>query len=152
MDRQTTFQTSIQSSGRRLTHQRELVLGVLAESREHLDAETIHERVRGRSPRVSLATIYRTLTLLKGLGLVNEYKLGEEHGHFEAAPAAPHHHFTCLICHRVIEFSAPQIAEQTQDMLESQGIFLTDLRLQASGYCSDCQGQSLQKEHFAPLA
>ena len=152
MNHQTTFQTSIQSSGRRLTHQRELVLSVLSESHEHLDAETIHERVRRRSPRVSLATIYRTLTLLKGLGLVNEYKLGEEHGHFEATPEAPHYHFTCLSCHRVIEFSSPQIAEETQQTLESHGIILTDLRLQASGYCSDCREKHKDKEQNALMA
>ena len=139
MDRQTTFQTSIQSSGRRLTHQRELVLGVLAESHEHLDAESIHERVRLRSPRVSLATIYRTLSLLKGLGLVNEYSLGEEHGHFEAVAEQAHYHFTCLECRKVIEFQAPEINESVVPRLESQGIRVEQTHLIVHGTCQECQ-------------
>ena len=122
-----------------MTRQRLVVLRVLAESREHLDAEAIHERVKDSAPRISLATVYRTLALLKGLGLVNEFKLGEEHGHFEAALRSPHHHFTCLKCHRVIEFSAPHIAEETLRLLEKQGISVTELRLQVSGYCPACQ-------------
>lgn len=139
---QNTFQNSIQSNGRRLTRQRELVLQVLQTSHEHLDAEAIHDRVRKIEPRLSLATVYRTLGLLKELKLVDEYQLGEVHGHFEAAPFHPHYHFTCENCRRVIEFESPQIDAETRRLLEAEGIKISGINLQVSGLCPDCRDSS----------
>ncbi len=134
-----TLQTSIRSYGRRLTKQRALVLKVLTESHEHLDAETIHERVKDSQPHISLATVYRTLSLLKELKLVDEYQLGEEHGHFEAAPRQPHYHFTCEKCRRVIEFHSPKINTEVNRLLEAQDITITEINLQVSGICPACR-------------
>lgn len=135
----TAFKNSIQSSGRRLTRQRALVLEVLQQSCEHLDAEAIHDQVRIYDPRVSLATIYRTLNMLKELKLVDEYQLGEEHGHFEAAPYHPHYHFTCEKCHRVIEFDSPKINAEIKRLLEAQDLTITGINLQVSGICPECR-------------
>jgi Fe2+ or Zn2+ uptake regulation protein len=142
MDSLVTFQSAAKAKNLRMTHQRSLVLQVLSESQEHLDAESIHDRVRLHQPRVSLATVYRTLALFKELGLVNEYKLGEDHRHFETVQETPHYHFTCLNCHKVIEFNAPQIAESILPSLENQGLQTTEIHLIISGYCADCQESS----------
>jgi Fur family ferric uptake transcriptional regulator len=130
---------TIRSHGRRLTHQRRLVLEILAESREHLDAETLYERAKARDPDIGLATIYRSLALLKEAGLVEEDQLGEDHGHFETTPSSPHHHFTCLKCGRVVEFESPQVMEVVRRLCESEGLQVTDVRLHLSGYCSQCR-------------
>jgi len=122
-----------------MTHQRRVVLQVLADSQEHLDAEAIHDLVKSREPRVSLATVYRTLGLLKNLGLIHEYKLGEEHGHFEAVQGSPHYHFTCLKCHTVVEFQAPELPEFVRPLLERQGMQVADFHLRVSGLCSNCK-------------
>ncbi len=122
-----------------MTHQRRLVLQVLQQSQDHLDAEAIHDQVRHSDPRISLATVYRTLGLLKSLGLVDEHKLGEEHGHFEAAAEQAHYHFTCLGCRQVIEFQAPEISETVVPRLESKGIRVEQTHLIVQGYCPECQ-------------
>jgi Fe2+ or Zn2+ uptake regulation protein len=130
---------AIRSHGRRLTRQRRLVLEILAESREHLDAETLYERAKARDPDIGLATIYRSLALLKETGLVQEDQLGEDHGHFETTPSSPHHHFTCLKCGRVVEFESPQVMEVVRRLYESEGLQVTDIRLHLSGYCPQCR-------------
>ena len=128
----------IRTHGRRLTHQRLLVLDVLKESQEHLDAEMLYDRAKARDPNISLATIYRSLALLKEIGLVQEYQLGENHGHFEAAPDTPHYHFTCLKCGRVVEFEAPQVMEAAQTLCQDQDLHMIHIDLHLSGYCATC--------------
>jgi Fe2+ or Zn2+ uptake regulation protein len=56
---------ALRAAGRRLTSQRRLILEVLEESDQHLDAEALYEQVKVRDPDVSLATIYRTLAVFK---------------------------------------------------------------------------------------
>jgi Fe2+ or Zn2+ uptake regulation protein len=135
----TQLQSAIHARGLRATRQRQLVLDVLLHNPGHLDAEAIHDQVKILDPRISLATVYRTLALLKRLGLVAEHNLGEDHGHFEAAPTAPHYHFTCLQCKRVIEFEAPAIKEIVQGLAERERLQITETHLTLSGYCGDCQ-------------
>jgi Fur family ferric uptake transcriptional regulator len=133
------YTEQIRSSGRRLTRQRKLVLEILEESHEHLDADMIYDRARARDPNIGLATIYRSLGLLKEMGLVQEHRLGENHGHFETTQSTPHHHFTCLKCGRVVEFEAPQVMDAARTLCKSEGLQVTEVHLHLSGYCASCR-------------
>jgi Fe2+ or Zn2+ uptake regulation protein len=132
---------TFRATGRRLTSQRRLILGVLEESDGHLDAEELFVCARTRDPDISLATVYRTLAVLKEIGMVEEHRLGEEHAHFEAVRDQPHYHFICMGCGKVIEFDAPQIAQIEQDVSAREGVCVTDVHLRLSGYCAQCQDQ-----------
>ena len=110
------LQDALRSAGRRLTPQRRLILQVLEESDGHLDADALYDRVKARDPDVSLATVYRTLAVLREIGLVEEHHLGQDHGHYEAVGQAPHYHFTCRCCGRVIEFDTPLVSQIGQDL------------------------------------
>jgi len=125
--------------GRRLTPQRELILEVLEASSQHLDADALYERVKARDPDISLATIYRALALFKEMGLVEEHRLGEEHGHYEAVLDEPHYHFTCVSCGKVIEFDTPLVAQIEQRLSERVGVQVTSTHLYVSGLCTQCQ-------------
>jgi len=139
--------TGLQSTGARMTRQRRAVLQVLQESDEHLDAAAVYDQVRARDPRISLATVYRTLALLKREGLVNEHRLGQSHAHFEAAPRSPHYHFSCLGCGRVIEFDAPEVARVVRRLAEEQGVRVRETHLSITGYCAACRSaQGLGEE------
>ncbi len=131
--------TALQASGHRITRQRRVVLEVLEESREHPDAESLYRKARQRAPRLSLATVYRTIAVLKQMGLVAEYSLGEEHGHFEAIPERPHYHFTCLGCGQVVEFDAPQVAQAVQELAEREGMEIRAIHFSITGYCAGCR-------------
>lgn len=139
MSHSTQLQSVIHARGLRATRQRQLVLDVLQQNPGHLDAEAIHDEVKAIDPRISLATVYRTLALLKSLGLVAEHSLGEDHGHFEAAPTAPHYHFTCIKCKRVIEFEAAAVKEIVHGLSEQEGLQVTESHLTLSGYCRECR-------------
>jgi Fe2+ or Zn2+ uptake regulation protein len=133
------YADQIRSSGHRLTRQRKLILEILEGSREHLDADTIHDRAKVRDSSISLATVYRSLGLLKDIGLVQENLLGEGHGHFEMTQSAPHYHFTCLKCGRVVEFEASQLMEVTRKLCNNEGLQVTEAQLLLRGYCSECR-------------
>ena len=138
-DSQERLEDRLRASGRRLTDQRRLILSVLQESDEHLDAEALYDRVRARNPDVSLATVYRLLTVLKELELVEEHRLGHDRGHYEAARDTPHQHFTCLNCGKVIEFDTPLVAQVEQELCEQKGVRVTSTHLHVSGYCAQCR-------------
>lgn len=132
----------VKDCGYRLTRQRRLVLEILQENQEHLEADAVFALAKSRDPGISLATVYRSLALFKQIGLVEEDHLGQDHGHFEAIQGARHYHFTCLQCGRVVEFEAPELNMILQGLSEREGVRVTDIRLHLGGYCSDCQTDS----------
>lgn len=139
MDKIQPVNEAIQQQGVRLTSRRRLVMEILQESHEHLDAEMVYERARLRDPRISLATVYRTLALFKLLGVVEEHKFGESHGHFEAVQSSPHHHFTCVECGQVSEFSAPELDALARRLCQEAGHALEQVKLDLNGVCSACR-------------
>lgn len=138
-DSRERLQDALRSAGRRLTPQRRLILQVLEESDGHLDADALYDRVKARDPDVSLATVYRTLAVLREIGMVEEHRLGEDHGHYEAVREEPHYHFTCLRCGKVIEFDTPLVAQIEQALREQEGVRITGAHLHVSGYCAQCR-------------
>ena len=128
----------IRARGYRLTRQRRLVLEILEQSQEHLDAETLYARAKERDPAISLATVYRSIAVLKEVGLVQAHRLGEEHRHFETIQESPHYHFTCVNCGQVVEFKAPQLMNLAQKLRDSQGLHVTEISLHLTGTCARC--------------
>jgi Fur family peroxide stress response transcriptional regulator len=133
---------TFRAAGRRLTSQRRLILEVLKESDEHLDAETLYDQAKTQDPDISLATVYRTLAVFKDMGLVEEHRLGEEHSHYEPMRDKPHYHFTCLGCGRVIEFDTALMTQIQRELSERMGVCVTAAHLFLSGYCAQCQGKA----------
>jgi Fur family transcriptional regulator, ferric uptake regulator len=82
----------VKAGGKRITPQRRLVLRVLFEAGGHLDAREVYERVRQFDARLSLATVYRTLAVLKQMGAVRELHLDQEHHHYELDGKDDHSH------------------------------------------------------------
>ncbi len=130
---------TVRTQGYRLTAQRRLVLEILNETQEHLDADAIYSLAKARDQHISLATVYRSLALLKNIGLVTEHNLGQDHGHFEPTKSTPHYHFTCQGCGRVIEFSSPQIEKVIQEIQRTEGVLVTEGHFHISGLCPACQ-------------
>jgi Fe2+ or Zn2+ uptake regulation protein len=130
---------TFREAGRRLTAQRCLVLEVLEDSDEHLDAESLYDRAKVHNADISLATVYRTLAVLKEMGLVEEHRLGKEHAHYEPVRNGPHYHFTCLSCGKVIEFDTSLVTQIEQELSAREGVRVTGSHLHLSGYCARCQ-------------
>ena len=139
MIQSTNLTESLHLSGRRVTRQRQLVMRVLQDNPGHLEVEAVYALAKASDPNISLPTVYRTLAVLKEMGLVKDHALGEDHAHFEAAPETPHYHFTCQECGRVIEFDAPQVKQVAQALSKREGLQVTDVHLFLSGYCARCR-------------
>ena len=129
---------AFRAAGRRLTSQRRLVLETLEASGEHLSAEALYTQARARVASISLATVYRTLAVLKEMGLVEEHRLGEDRCYYESVRNVPHYHFTCLQCGKVLEFSTPLVRQIERELSEREGVQVTCAHLRLSGYCAEC--------------
>lgn len=145
MDKIQPVNEAVQQRGLRLTSRRRLVLDILQESHEHLDADMVYERARRKDPRISLATVYRTLALFKLLGVVEEHQFGESHGHFETVQSSPHYHFTCVECGQVSEFAAPEMDALAHQACQDMGYRLEQVKLDLSGICGNCQAKKEPK-------
>lgn len=95
----------LRSSGKRITPERELLLRII-EDHAHLDAEEIYRIAQKDRPQIGLATVYRTLTLLKEMDIIRASDLGENREHYELR-SEDHVHLVCSICGRVTDIPVP---------------------------------------------
>jgi len=130
---------ALNRAGKRVTPQRALIMEVIRQGKGHLDADEIYRRAREREPRLSLSTVYRTLQMLKGLGLVEELHFDDNHHHYEVKPQAEHHHLVCLGCGRVIEFNYPLSRYLRKRVPEVKDFDIAETEVRMTGYCAKCR-------------
>lgn len=135
----------LRKRGYRLTPQRFMILSVIQEAEEHLSIDQIAERVQKRNPYVSLSTVYRTLELLRELGLVRENHLPGEQPHYEAAEGKDHHHLVCRNCRAIIHLDDTLLGTLNEQLQEQYRFQNVTLDLVAVGYCESCW-KALQRE------
>ncbi len=125
--------------GYRLTPQRAAILSALDKSEDHVSAEEIHAQVVARYPQVNISTVYRTLELLKQVGLVTETDLGGGRVRYHPADKGQHHHLVCEECGAVIDMDESALASLRETLLRTYG-FVADLRhLALFGRCVKCK-------------
>jgi Fur family ferric uptake transcriptional regulator len=130
---------AIQSNGRRLTQQRALLLELIEGANGHLDADEIYRLAKERDERISLSTVYRTLSLLKRLDLVAELHFSENHHHYEPKSETEHYHLVCLSCGQVTEFHLPIADSIHRTLAERYSFEVTSTSIDVSGYCHQCR-------------
>jgi Fur family ferric uptake transcriptional regulator len=145
----TTVEASnelLRKLGYRLTPQRCMILNVLTKANEHLNVEQITERVQQHYPNVSLSTVYRTLELLKTIGLVRESHLpGEPPSYEKIANNSHHHHLVCRRCHTTQHLDETLLGNLHESLQEEHHFHQLTLDLVATGYCDTCW-QAIQEE------
>lgn len=129
----------LNSAGMRVTNQRALILEIIRRGEGHLDAAEVYRQARKKQPSLSLSTVYRTLSLFKKSGLVQEVHFDEEHHHYEAKAPREHHHLTCLGCGKVVEFRYPLSRYVKGNVPEAKGFDITDTEIHMRGYCPECR-------------
>ena len=137
----TTSQRILAVKGQRVTSQRLLLLDLVREGGEHLDAEELYRRAKLRQPRLNLSTVYRSLQLFKKLGLVEEHHFVEAHHHYEVKTQAEHHHLICLGCGRVVEFDYPLTEQMKEQIGKAQDFDITGAEVHLQGFCSRCRNK-----------
>ncbi len=124
----------LRAAGKSITPQRKLLLRIINRD-AHLDASEIYRLAKERDSKISLATVYRTLTLLKDLGLVKSNGLGEAHHHYEIL-LKEHYHMVCLRCGDVVEI--PPV-KSIRELGEEQDFEVIGVKLELVGYCEKCR-------------
>lgn len=125
--------------GYRLTPQRLMILSAMESSRDHISAEEIYAQVAAKYPNVNISTVYRTLELLKKLGLVYEIDLGEGRIRYHTEASGHHHHLVCQECGEVIDIDESTLSSLS-DILLRDYHFKAELRHVAIfGLCENCR-------------
>jgi len=142
-DQKARFEKMLEALKRhesRITPQRMAVLKILASSDGHPSVEEIHEQVKRRFPTTSLATIYKTVTLLKELDEVLELGFPEGSNRYDGNKPYPHPHLICTKCKKIIDPDLESLEGMTKELVSDTGFQIISHRLDFFGLCPDCQG------------
>jgi Fur family ferric uptake transcriptional regulator len=129
---------ALRSEGHRMTQQRDVLLDIIQNAGGHLDADGLYRLAREQDDRISLSTVYRTLSLLKRHRLVDEVHLSEEHHHYEAKSGAEHYHLVCTECGAVQEFSGGVVEHLRDELKRDYGFEVDEMQLDIAGRCARC--------------
>ena len=119
--------------GLRITEQRRVIAKVLSESVDHPDVEKLHERATAIDPRISIATVYRTVRLFEEAGILDRHDFGDGRSRYEAAPEAHHDHMIDVETGNVIEFVDPELEALQREISQRLGFRLVDHRMELYG-------------------
>ncbi len=125
----------------RLTPQRLAVLKVLAVSEGHPTVERIYETVRAEFPTTSIATIYKTVNLLKQLNEVIELGFPDGSNRYDGNKPYPHPHVICTQCNKIIDPNLGSLKDLTKEVIKETGFQILNHRVDFFGTCRDCQSR-----------
>ena len=129
----TTIIQRCEARGLRLTDQRRTIAAVLESAADHPDVEELHARANAADPRISLATVYRTVKLFEEEGILEKHEFGDGRARYETADRAHHDHLIDLDTGDVIEFVDPEIEALQERIAAKLGYRLTGHRLELYG-------------------
>ena len=116
--------------GLRITEQRRVIARVLSEAEDHPDVEALHARAASIDPKISIATVYRTVRLFEEAGILDRHDFGDGRARYEEMPSAHHDHLIDLQSGRVIEFRNEEIEKLQQIIADKLGYELVGHRLE----------------------
>lgn len=119
-------------AGLKMTGQRRVILKVLDISQDHPSVEDVYERAKDMDKSISIATVYRTLSLLDELDLVIRHEFQEGYSRYEVN-WDHHHHLVDLETGKVVEFQNEELEQLKIKIAEDLGYELIDHRLELYG-------------------
>ena len=134
----------LRDKGCRFTPQRLALLRILSKSAGHPSAEQIYEQIKADYPTTSLATIYKTLNLLKNMGEVFELTFAGVGSHYDGNKPYPHPHVICTKCGQILDPKFEALTGISLEIARQTGYKITHQQLNFFGLCPKCQqkGQS----------
>jgi Fur family ferric uptake transcriptional regulator len=117
----------------RMTEQRRVIAKVLSDADDHPDAEELYARAAKIDPKISLATVYRTVRLFSDSGIIETHDFRDGRARYETADEDHHDHLIDVQSGEVIEFMDEEIEELQKKIAEKLGYELVDHRLELYG-------------------
>ncbi|MHA7849802.1 Fur family transcriptional regulator [Roseovarius sp.] len=128
-----TITDRCEAKGLRMTDQRRIIASVLEDSDDHPDVEELYSRASGRDPRISIATVYRTVKLFEEAGILDKLEFGDGRARYEDAEREHHDHLIDMHSGEVIEFVDPEIEALQEKIARKLGYTLKGHRLELYG-------------------
>ncbi len=119
--------------GMRMTDQRRVIARVLSSSHDHPDVEELHRRSVAVDPRISIATVYRTVRMFEENGILSRLDLGDGRARYEEMPESHHDHLIDTRSGKIIEFNDPELEALQEKIAARLGYKLVDHRLELFG-------------------
>jgi Fur family transcriptional regulator, ferric uptake regulator len=132
--------------GLKMTGQRRVIAKVLSEADDHPDVEQVYRRAAAIDPRISIATVYRTVKLFEEANILTKLDFGDGRARYEEAPEEHHDHLIDVKSGRVIEFHNEEIERLQADIARRHGFKLIGHRLELYGVPMDTPGPEKDKQ------
>ena len=121
------------------TKQRKLIIECFLHLGKHVSAEELYQLIRSKKHNIGLATIYRTLNLLKEAKLVDQNTFGDGRSTFELNQPGYHHdHLFCVKCDHYVEFKDDVIEKRQELLAKTNGFHLISHSHNLYGICQEC--------------
>lgn len=137
MDRRIDIEALCAEKGLRITDQRRVIARVLSEADDHPDVDALHLRAAAIDPRISIATVYRTVRLFEEAGILERHDFGKGRSRYEAAAEAHHDHLIDVETGAVLEFVDPELEALQKAIAAKLGFRLVDHRMELYGVALD---------------
>ena len=122
-----------EAKGLRMTEQRRVVARVIGAAEDHPDVEELYTRASAVDPRISIATVYRSVKLFEEAGILERLEFGDGRARYEDAEREHHDHLIDMHSGEVIEFVDPEIEELQERIAARLGYRLKGHRLELYG-------------------
>ncbi|MGB8274639.1 MAG: Fur family transcriptional regulator [Alphaproteobacteria bacterium] len=123
--------------GLKMTEQRRVIARVLSESDDHPDVELLYQRASAVDPRISIATVYRTVRLFEEANIIEKHEFGDGRSRYEDAQKEHHDHLIDLRSGRIIEFRNEEIEKLQRKVARQLGYKLIGHRLELYGVAAE---------------
>ena len=128
-----TIEARCEAKGLRMTEQRRVIAQVLEAATDHPDVEELYIRASARDPRISIATVYRTVKLFEESGILERLEFGDGRARYEDAERDHHDHLIDVVSGKVIEFVDPEIEALQEKIAAKLGYRLKGHKLELYG-------------------
>jgi Fur family peroxide stress response transcriptional regulator len=132
----------LRANGQRLTPQRLALLRALVSNPDHPSAEQAYREVLPLYPMMSLATVYKTIDVLKELGEIHELEFRDGANRYDANIPGPHPHLVCTQCGRIQDLDVGELGALTAEVGALTGYAGVRPRLDFYGLCPACRATS----------
>ena len=128
-----TIEQKCISKGVKLTEQRKIIAKVMSESSDHPDVDELYNRVSKIDPKISIATVYRTVKLFEEFGILTKHEFKGGKARYEELNEGHHDHLIDVKTGEIIEFVDEKIEELQKQVAEKYGYTLVDHKLELYG-------------------
>ena len=113
-----------------MTGQRRVIARVLSDSEDHPDVELLYQRATAIDPKISIATVYRTVRLFEEASILDRHDFGDGRSRYEESSEQHHDHLIDIESGEVIEFTNDEIEALQREVARQLGYKLVDHKLE----------------------